>query len=294
MASDLNKPFLRLVPQPQQDRPVGRPRPIPKPSGFSQDRQISAFSPKFDRLTDVLSRDPAGLELRTDPNALAPERLLVFEVRGAIATFAEAVRRVPGLELIDEEELEADEGDKAPIAYLMVPDVQALRDLESLWRRWLRGALVRGETPWRDVFALLRDLRPWGPKDRVQSVEADVLAESIVGLGDGDLVRLEIELVFRAYAEVGAECAAEIRAAVTSYGGRVVSASAYRRHRLPSGASRFASSAIRLVIERSPQGIAGLEPVMHIRPQSVASTIEVADEVESTVTPTVGNLGTQF
>lgn len=79
----------------------------------------------------MLNRDPTGLELRADPAALAPERLLVFEVRGSIGAFAAAVRNVPGLELIDEEELEADEADKAPAAYLMVPDVRALRDLES-------------------------------------------------------------------------------------------------------------------------------------------------------------------
>jgi hypothetical protein len=114
-----------------------------------------------------LQRDPAGLELRADPTALAPERLLAFEVRGAIAPFAAAVRRVPGLELIDEEELAGDDEDKAPVAYLMVPDVRALREIESLWSRWRRGQLVSGETPWRDVFALLRELRPWGPTDRV-------------------------------------------------------------------------------------------------------------------------------
>jgi hypothetical protein len=84
--------------------------------------------------------------LRTDPTALAPERLLVFEVRGSIGAFAAAVQRVPGLELIDEEELQADETDKAPVAYLMAPDIRALQNLESLWRRWLRDELIYGET----------------------------------------------------------------------------------------------------------------------------------------------------
>src|SRR4029077_13377404 len=146
MASDPTKPLLRLTPRPEQDRPVGKPRPIPRPSGFPQQRQIGAFSPKFNRLAEVLNRDPAGLELRADPAALAPERLLVFEVRGAIGAFAAAVRNVPGLELIDEEELETDATDKAPVAYLLVPDMRALREIESLWRRWQNGELVRGET----------------------------------------------------------------------------------------------------------------------------------------------------
>lgn len=86
----------------------------------------------------MLQRDPAGLALRADPAALAPERLLVFEVKGSIAAFARAINNVPGLELIDEEELPDDE-DKAPVAYLLVPDLRALRQIESLWRTWVAG-----------------------------------------------------------------------------------------------------------------------------------------------------------
>jgi hypothetical protein len=167
MASDPERPLLRLIPQADRDRPVGKQRAIPRPEAFPTSRQTATFTPKFNRLAEVLNRDPTGLELRADPTALAPERLLVFEVRGSIASFARAIQRVPGLELVDEEELAADE-DKAPVAYLMVPDIQALKNIESLWRRWLRGQLAQGETPWRHVFSLLRDLRPWGPTDRVQ------------------------------------------------------------------------------------------------------------------------------
>jgi hypothetical protein len=69
-------------------------------------------------LAQALARDASGLELRADPAALAPERLLVFEVRGSVSNFAAAVQRVNGLELIDEEELGSDD-DKDPIAYLL-------------------------------------------------------------------------------------------------------------------------------------------------------------------------------
>lgn len=225
----------------------------------------------------MLQRDPTGLELRADPAALAPERLLVFEVRGPIGAFAAAIRRVPGLELIDEEELVGDENDKAPVAYLMVPDLRALRDLESLWRRWQRGALVRGETPWRDVFALLRDLRPWGPIDRVQPGESDILTEEIFGLGEDDPIKLEIELVYRANHQVGAHGEGQIRAAVISQGGRIVSRAQIEDIAYHALLVELPVHAVREIIERSPSGIAGLEPVMHIRPQSIASSVELTD-----------------
>jgi hypothetical protein len=224
----------------------------------------------------VLQRDPAGLELRADPAALAPERLLVFEVKGAIGQFAAAIRRVPGLELIDEEELAGDD-DKAPIAYLLLPDMQALRQLESLWRRWQRNALAVGETPWRDVFALLRDIRPWGPTDRIQADEANILSEEIFGLPDNRTIKLEIELVYRVNAATGVERENDVRAALARCGGRVLSRARIDDIAYHALLVDLPVPAVRQIIERALDGVAGLESVMHIRPQSVASAIEVAD-----------------
>jgi hypothetical protein len=292
MASDPEKPLLRLSPQAAQDRPIGRQQWIPRPEAFPRGRQAGAFSPKFNRLAEVLSRDPTGLELRADPTALAPERLLVFEVRGSINAFAKAVRRIPGLELVDEEELQEDELDKAPVAYLMVPDVRALRDLESLWRRSLDGRLVAGETPWRDVFGLLRDLRPWGPRDRVQHLDANILQEEIDGRAADELVRLEIELVFRASLRTSVEPEDEVRHAVRAQDGRVVSASRIADIAYHALLVDLPVRAVQRIIEQSPDGFAALEPVMHIRPQSAASSVEVAEAEDSVAaSPAVAPLG---
>lgn len=277
MAQEPSRPLLRLKPQEQQERPVGNPRSIPGPEPFPQARQSANFTPKFDRLAEVLQRDPAGLELRSDPTALAPERLLVFEVRGAIGPFAAAVRRFPGLELVDEEELVADESDKAPSVYLLVPDARALREIASLWRRWQRGQLVTGETAWRHVFSLLRDLRPWGPNDRIGASESEILAAEVIGLADEDLVKLEVELVYRSSAAIGMDQEDQVRSAVLAGGGRVLSRVRLDEIAYHAMLIETPVNAVRDVLERNIAGLAGLEPVMYIRPQSIASTIEVAD-----------------
>ena len=280
MPSDLTKPLLRLTPQAERPRAVGRQRNMPRPEAFSMARQAKRIGPKFTRLADVLARGDA-LELRLDPTALAPERLLVFEVRGTIAAFANAVSQVPGLELIDEEEMHEDAEDKQPVAYLMVPDLAALRSIESLWRRWSAGELVRGQMAWANVFEQLRDLRPWGPADRVQPYEASILESEIDGLADGELVRLEIELVFRADGVLATENAELVTAAVAARGGRLVSLA-----RIPDIAYHALLAdlpvwAVRQIIAHAPDGIAGLESIMHIRPQSIATGIEVDDPLES-------------
>lgn len=225
----------------------------------------------------MLQRDPAGLALRADPAALAPERLLVFEVKGSIAAFAQAINKVPGLELIDEEELPDDE-DKAPVAYLLVPDLRALRQIESLWRTWVAGRLLpQGFTPWRDVFACLRDLRVWGPADRVQPLDANVLVEEIEGRADDELIPLEIELVFRASAEVGMINEATVTAAIGQSGGRVLSRSRLDDIAYHAILAELPVAAVRIVAERGPGSLAGVEPIMHIRPQSLVTAIDAND-----------------
>ncbi len=292
MPSDPTKPLLRLNPQPERPRVRGNggfPRP---PTPFSRHHQTEHIGPKFNRLTEILARGGGALELRADATALAPERLLVFEVRGAITPFADAVRRIPGLELVDEEEMQADGDDQQPVAYLMVPDLTALRNIESLWRRWLAGRLGRGETPWSNVFERLRDLRPWGPTDRVQQHDAGFLATEIEERDDAELVRLEIELVFRADEAAAAENAANAVAAVVARGGRLISRARITDIAYHALLVDLPVWTIRQIIERTLDGIAGLESVMHIRPQSLATTIDVEDSLEPDLgTREVGQLG---
>lgn len=288
MASDPTKPILRLHPSDPQPRAPGRQAVVRGPQPNSTADQNQRFGPQFRRLTEVLQRDPAGLALRTDPSALAPERLLVFEVRGSIAAFTRAINNVPGLELIDEEELPDDE-DKAPVAYLLVPDLRALQQIESLWRTWVAGrVLPQGFTPWRDVFACLRGLRVWGPADRVQPLDADVLAQEIEGREDNELIPLEIELVFRASAEAGAIGEATVAAAIRQSGGQLLSRARLDDIAYHAVLAELPVAAVRTVVERTPGSLAGVEPIMHIRPQSVVTGIDTNDLLPAAPTPAPG------
>jgi len=255
------------------------------PEAFPVARQQERFGPKFRRLADVLARDPAGLELTTDPTALAPESLLVFEVGGTIRNFVRAAANVPGLEFIDEEELSADDGEKAPLAYLMVPDATALQQILSLWELWVQnrdGQWETGLTPWRDVFSCLRDLRRWGPEDRIRDEDRDSLLEDIRDRPDTDLVRLEIELVFRRESSVAAIHEDRVGGAIAAAGGRGISRTRIEAIAYHALLVELPVAATRQIINRSLTSVAGVACVMHIRPQSVLAPLELTDAEAAT------------
>lgn len=218
--------------------------------------------------------------MRSDPTALAPERLLVFEVKGDVANFARTVNRIPGLELIDEEELPSDE-DRAPFAYLLVPDLVALRQIESLWRTWIaERPLPSGYTPWRDVFACLRDLRVWGVTDRVQPQDAEILVDEIDGREDGELIPLEIELVFRSAQHAGVTGEAAVVGAINQAGGRLLSRARIDDIAYHAVLAEIPTSSVRRLIEHAADSLARIESIMHIRPQSVVTSVDLNDGIQ--------------
>lgn len=272
-------------------RVKGSPANIPSPTAFPISRQRSEIGPKFDRLRTILERDGSGLELRSDPSALAAERLLVFEVRGAINAFANAVRKVPGLDLIDEEDFVDGETEK-PVAYLLVPDLSALREIESLWRRWISGQTMRtGFTPWRDVFATLRDLRPWGPDDRISEPERKVLLEEIMYLSDDELVTLEIELVFRSDEAKSLNARSGLTEAISAEGGNVLSEAKIGDIAYHAVLCELPVRAIRGIIENADGGLSWFDPIQHIRPQSLATSTEIGDTTTLQDVESVAPLG---
>jgi hypothetical protein len=189
-----------------------------------------------------------------------------------------AVAHVPGLEYEGEEDLAEDEFDRNPVAYLLVPDMRALGEILSLWQRGQAGqAMPRGFGPWANVFGCLRDVRPWGPQDRVSRDDAHFLTDAIFGKPDNDLQRLEIELVYRTNDEAAARAEENLREIVLNRGGAVI-----HRSRLFDVAYHallvdLPVSAVRKIVERDPTGLAGIDPIYSIRAQSLPTSLEAED-----------------
>ena len=237
-------PEFPLLPLPASERgdPPAARRYVPSAPNLPRGRQGERLGPIFERLANVLEEERDGLSLLDDPSSIAPERALVLEVAGSMVDFQALAARVEGLEFLGDEEIEFDpdedffelderkgrEGERRtdrPLGgrlYLAMPDVEALRQLLSLWDRWQRGAgLPTGFTPWRDVFASLREIRPWGPADRLSDETISRWREEIED-DPGEMRRIEVELWFRDGAASRAAAFRRVAEVVAEAGGTLV------------------------------------------------------------------------
>jgi Subtilase family len=279
MPHDPSKPLLRL------NQPNNAERRRSGGGGASPRRldpaaQVQNHGPVFQNLQNVLAGPNAALQLRADPNSLAPERLLVFEVTGSVANFARAVARIPGLEFAGEEELAADALDESPEFYLLVPQVAALQEIVSLWSRWtLTGSVPRNYTPWRDLFLQLRAVRPWGPADRVTAFNRAYFEKIVHDVPDNEPIRIEIELVFRGSDAAATAAEADVVSRVVEKGGQIV-----HRSRRPEFAYHallvdLPAVEIQRIANLDPASLAAADPVVSITPQSVGTPVEAGDRV---------------
>jgi hypothetical protein len=201
---------LLLGPARPGRRPAQGPRGRAQLRGPSRGRQGERLDPRFERITAAL--DAQRVALRATPEGLEPETILVLEVAGELTEFARAMSQIPGLEFLGEQALEqlAPDDDFAMVdqhgrrrryarqLFLVASDTQAWREVLSLWDRWKRGeAPRRGLTPFRDLFAQLRELRPWDDRDRLErGGAAEAWRRDLAALGQ-ELVPFEAELWLR-------------------------------------------------------------------------------------------------
>ena len=286
--------------------PIPAPEPDRRPRGGgggstprlpSRQRQGERLGPVFQRLREY-SRSDRLDELRQDPTAIAPERALVFEVAGTVDKFQHAIRRVQGLEWLGDEELEFDaDADFAVIdtrrgrddldredrpvggrVYLTMPDVTALEQLLSLWRTYqVGGQAPRGFGPWFNVFDALRELRPWGPLDRVPVDTVDYLRGRLEWHTDG-LVRLEVELWSYRGGNRQRRSVAVFEKAVREAGGQVVHRASIPEIAYEAALIDVPARAARQIMRRDDSQLVFCDDVMFIRPQTTISLLRETED----------------
>lgn len=281
---------LLPIPTPELDRRPPGSGGGSKPLLPSRARQGARLQPVFRRLRSVFDEGRDPLTLVDDPAGIAPERALVLEIAGTIDEFHDAVGRITGLELLGDEEaeFEADtdfalpdtrkerRGERRfdkPVGgrlYFTIPDVQALRELVSLWDRYQAGEQPdRGFAPWYDVFRQLCRLRPWGPLDRITDDTINYLKAHLADRPDAS-VRVEIELWSHQSVVRRARSGARFEQALRSTGGEIVAQSSIPDIAYEAVLADLPADAIPPLIQRQEVSLAICDSIMFIRPQSTA------------------------
>jgi len=172
---------LLMFPEPAPAEREGRPSPRGKARFPDAERQAERLTPQFLRLQEALDRQ--RLLLQNNSLGLQPEQVLVLETIGPIQNFANAIKKVQGLEWLGDFELEdispefGFEDEKDPQKqlkgqlFLVMTDQQALQELRNLFSKWQQNHQIdfpSGLAPLKHAFAQLYTIRPWDAQDRIR------------------------------------------------------------------------------------------------------------------------------
>lgn len=227
-----------LPPLPLQVPTVGRRdtsiSPRGKIRGPGAIQQAQRLSPSFRRLTEAF--DAQRLQVIDDPAALEPEQILVLEIAGELDEFVRALKRIPGLEFLADEVTEKIDPDDFALVdrtgnrkqyarqlFLVATNASAWKELLRLWETYQKsGTFPHGLAQFRHLFERLRDLRPWGDRDRLERTGALEVWKRELADQDDELVEFEIELWLRSDPERREQVIADLRADLRAVGGELV------------------------------------------------------------------------
>ena len=263
-------------------RPPAAP---PQPQGPGLRKQGQRFRHEFERLQSALAREDATVELRRDPFGIAPERALVFVTATPITNFLRAAEQV-GLEVLSESDYDGDfeqdyfndfTGPTSPTLYATMPTQETFDQLLRLWQKYqAREQAEHGYTPWFNLFGMLVELRPWGPKDRL-SFDNQVELRNRLPFDLREEVRLELEHWPTKDQEKLNQWRLETENKVLALGGRIIDRSSIHEGIFSYDAILvgLAAGTVRDLIDdpTAPEGLATLDGLQFILPQSIAQSL---------------------
>jgi hypothetical protein len=273
------RPLLKL-PDPEPFTPRNGPRAVGNIAKPTRGRQSERIAPRFERLMNVARRPEELLALRDDPASIAPERAIVFEVAGSLENFYRQAVAM-GLEYLGDFE-----DDFAPTAdfhdlddarkpvngriYLAMPDVRALQELLSLWRRYTEGGrMPSGRGGWRELFSQLIDVRPWGHEDRVPPETMTYWREELARHPDRP-VRFEVELWYYEQAERREAAFRRLEQEILAVNGQIIHHSVIPEIRYDAALVDMPPAQVQALLDHPDITLARVDDVMFLRPQSVA------------------------
>ena len=288
------KPLL-IFPEPRlapRHAPPGRSTDYQVPSF---DRQRARLEPQFSRLQQAF--DSQGVVLRANPGLTDVEKVLVIETVGKIDDFVKAVRKTEGLEWlaeIDEDEITADadfyvdeEHREKTISgrlYLIMSNQRGLEELLSLWERLKANPddprYPRGYAKFKHLFRHLKDIRPWGPADRLLETGLKELWDERVAAHEESL-SVEVELWYRTSEEQRTRAIETITGYVNKARGTVLSQASLGAISYHAVLAKLPIQTVRGILNHDATSLVQCDQVMFLRP--AAQSIRISREVDEQI-----------
>lgn len=273
---------LLIFPRPSPVERQGGTRNFPAPHVPGHERQAERLAPRFQLLQAAF--EARRLELQATAHNSDPDLVVVFETVGAVNDFIASAERIVGLEWLAgmiEAQIEPDEDfystkdTDRPLSgklFLMGTNRQALDEVVQLWNLYQsdpKGNLGQGLSAWKGLFLHLKEVRFWGPQDRL----GDDLRQAWrfrLEAGASSL-RFEIEAWCFASAAKNASSSEEVRALIGELGGWVLD----ERLMLDIAYHGFLvdvpAQGVQRLLDAAPAPLLRSERVMFLRPQGQAA-----------------------
>lgn len=270
---------LLIFPTPQlADRTKQKPQfgRLHKPTVARQGQRLS---PMFDQLQAAF--EARRVEIQQNTAGIDPEQVLVIETIGSVDNFANAVKRIEGLEWMGEFESDEivpdqdfyDENNPEKTLngrlYLVVTNQRALDEMLSLWRRYQADPNMQfeyGLAKFRDVFLYLKSIRRWGVQDRLlETGVIDSWQKKLEEDGDG-VISFEAELWFRNSEEKRRQGSAIVTNLIQQLGGQILAESLHDGIAYHGILAELPANAIQAVVDNPNTELVKCDSVMFFRP----------------------------
>lgn len=248
-------------------------------------RQGERLSPVFQQLQT--SFNARCVELQQSPSGIDPEQVLVIETIGNIENFANAVKKIPGLEWMGEietDEIVPDEDfydakkpekDLSGRLYLVMTNQTALTQMLSLWTQYQADTSMtfqHGLTKFRDVFLHLKDIRRWGVEDRLAEKEVFDIWQENLEFDSQRNIRFEAELWYRGSEDKRREGESIVAGLIQNLGGSIISQCIIPSIDYHSVLGEIPAQAALQILEQPEVDLVKCENIMFFRPTGQMAT----------------------
>lgn len=294
-----DRPLL-LIPDPAtvvRHNKGGGPSKVNFPPGT---RQVSRIEPRIAELEQALAA--RRVELTQSPVGIDPEQVLVLETVGGVDDFYKALKSIDGLEWLgdidadviaqEDEDFYEDSPtggqDLSGRVYLIMANQRGLQQLRAFWEVFRQNPdaaqFQHGYTKWRDLFKQLKDIRPWGPVDRLFETGLDRDWQQRVALGEEE-VRVEVELWFRVDPAVRARSVQAVEHYLEAVAGTLLAQSTIPEIAYHAVLVRLPIRAVQDILSLQETSLVYCDQVMFLRPvgQAVVGVPQGEDSPEDTL-----------